>query len=353
MNISTTDAQGLFTKKLIDVYAERTTPTNFLKSFFKTTPSDITDTLEVSIEVERDDEKIAVDVERGTDGNRNEWTRSVEKIWIPPYFREYFDQTILQAYERAFRASEISDAAFSRLLNSTADHVVGLQNKIERTHELYCSQVLETGVMVLHTGNGQIDFKRKAGSMVDLNGAGGYWATNNDLFAQFQAGAVWLRKFGKVATNQFIAVLGSEAATDLYKNTTFLSRQNLFNMKLDNFAPPEMKTSGGVYLGTLTAGPYKVDIWTYDQYYKNAAGTLVPYVNPKKGFMIPMNPRFKFAYGMTPQLLEPGQEPVTGKFIINEFVDEKKRTREFHVESAGMPVPVAIDTIYTFKAVAG
>jgi hypothetical protein len=208
--------------------------------------------------------------------------------------------------------------------------------------------------MLLNTGNGQIDFKRKAGSMVDLTSSGGYWATNNNLFAQLQAGATWLRQNGKVNTNKFAIVLGSEAISAMYANTVFLGRQNLFNMKLDNQLPPEVKAEGGVYHGTLTAGPYTIDVWSYDQYYKNAAGVLTPYINPKKGFMIPATGfRGKFVYGMTPQLLKPGQQPVTGKFIINEYVDEKARTREFHVESAGMPIPVGIDQIYTFKAVTG
>jgi hypothetical protein len=68
MDISVTDARGLFTKMLIDVYQERIKPTAFLRSFF---PSETSPTKEVAIEVERGFEKIAVDVFRGTEGNRN------------------------------------------------------------------------------------------------------------------------------------------------------------------------------------------------------------------------------------------------------------------------------------------
>jgi hypothetical protein len=351
MNIATTDAQGLFTKKLIDVYRERPTPTAFLRSFFPTGPRDITSSLELSIEVQRGDELIAVDVLRGTDGNRNEISRSTEKIFIPPYFREYFDQTQLQLYDRLFAATEISDEQFASLINSTADHVLLLQEKIERKQELQCAQVLETGIVVLAQGT-NIDFKRKAGSLVDLNAAGGYFNTNSDVFAQLQAGCIWLRKNGKTMGQRFNVILGDDAIAALYANTKFLARQDLFNMKLDTVLPPQQNAVGGIYHGTLTAGPYLVDVWSYPQYYKNAAGTLVPYLDAKKGVLLPTNPRFKFAFAATPQLLEPGQAPQTGKFIISQFTDVKARTREFHVESAGVPIPVGVDMIYTMQCLA-
>jgi len=352
MNIQTTDAKGLYTKKLIAAYKEKTVVQDFLGSFFPTKATDITDTLEVSIEVQRNTEKIAVDVVRGSDGNRNEFTRSSEKIFIPPYFREYFDQTNMSVYETAFRQTEISGNMFSRMINDMADHAMELQYKIERTYNIYRSQILETGIVTFTQGVGQIDFLRKASSKVNLNGAGGYWVSNNNLFAQFQAGGDWLRKNGKVMGHRFTAILGSTAITDMYANTSFLARQNLFNMKLDSIAAPIKNSSGGVYHGTLTAGPYQVDIYSYPDFYEDASGVMQPYINPKIAIMLPSEPMFKTVYGAVPQLLNPGEAPRTGKFILSEYTDEKRRTREFHVESAGVPIPVAIDLIYTMQAVA-
>src|SRR5437016_1331533 len=98
-SIQVSDAQGLFTSRLIAVYRERPKVMNFLRSFF---PSEIGTSLEVSIQVQRGKEKVAVDVMRGDDGNRNQWTRSTEKMFIPPYFREKFDATKLQLYDRLY-----------------------------------------------------------------------------------------------------------------------------------------------------------------------------------------------------------------------------------------------------------
>jgi len=101
--IAITDARNLFTKKLVAVYLEQPRVFGFLRSFFKT---DESDTKEVSIEVQRGTEKEAVDVMRGTEGNRNNMSKSTEKIFVPPYFREYFDATELDLYDRMFGSNE-------------------------------------------------------------------------------------------------------------------------------------------------------------------------------------------------------------------------------------------------------
>ncbi len=345
MVISTTDAQGLYTKKLIDVYVERPKTTSFLRSFFPSaTPAP---TLELSIEVQRGFEKIAVDVVRGTDGNRNQWTKSTEKIFIPPYFREYLDITQLQLYDRLFGATEINDAVFAQFINDTADKVAQMREKIERTYELYCAQVLLDGIVQLQAGI-NIDFKRKAGSLVD---SGVYWATNNDLFAQIQAGCTWLRQNGKTEGFIFNMIVGETAISHLMANTVFLGRQDLFNMKLDAIAPPQRNSVGGVYHGTLTAGPYQVAVWSYPEYYDNTAGVQTPYIDPKKYILMPQKPKFKMGFAAVPQLLKPGQPVRTGEFVISEYTDEKAKTHEIHVESAGLPIPTAVDQIYTQRVV--
>lgn len=353
MNISTTDARGLYTKKLVAVWKERSINQKFLESFFPTGANDVTDSYEISLVAQRTTEKIATDVIRGTDGNRNKFDRSTEKIFVSPYYREYFDQTSMQLYDRTFQASEVTDNQLIRLINDTADHAMEVQAKIERRLELQRAQILISGIMTMTQGVGQITFNRKAGSIVDLTGAGGYFAANSNIFAQFAAAGKWLRQNGKVSTYRFSAILGETAIADLYANTIFLGRQNLFNMKLDSIAAPIVKAEGGVYHGTLTAGPYTIDIFSYPNFYDNAGGTSTPFFDPKYVAIIPSSGfGAKTVYAACPQLLDPGQAPIRAKFLLNEFTDEKKKTREFHIESAGMPVLIGVDQVYTMKAVA-
>jgi hypothetical protein len=345
--IATTDAYGLYTKYLIDVYKDRIMPTNFLRSFFKV---DVTSTKELSIEVQRGDEYVAVDVVRGTDGNRNQWSYSTEKIFIPPYFREYFDLTQLQLYDRLFGATTIEDAMFARLINDTADKVAQQQEKIERAIERNCAQVFETGIVELQAGI-NIDYKRKAESMVD-EGAGQYFADNIDPFKKFENGADFLRKVGLSSDNVFNAILGTDALADLLANTKFTARQNLFNMALDQVTGPQRTDNrGATFHGIITAGSYKIQLWAYPQYFKHpTTGVKTPYLDPGLVVMLPINPSFKLGFAAVPQLLKPGQPVRKGAFIISEFTDEKAKTHEIHVESAPLPIPTAVDQIYTFRA---
>lgn len=359
MNISTTDARGLFTKKLIDVYQERTRPTGFLRSFFPNTNPAVAPSAEISIEVERMFEKVASDVVRGSEGNRNTFSRSTEKIFIPPIWREYFDATQLDLYDRVLGSQgTTNENLFAALLNKVADRLGLLQDKIERAKELQCAQVLLSGIVTIQQGL-NVDFKRKSASSVDLTGSGGYWATNNDVTPQFKAAGDFLRTVGKSNDAMFEVILGDQAQIDLFANTKFQARQNFFHMQLDDIKTPVRNSVGGTLHGAITAGPYMFRLWSYPEFYDilNDDGSIasqgVPYIDTKKAIVIPQRPRFHFAHALVPQLIaEPGQTPQQAEYVLGEFTDKRRAAHDFDIQSAGLPVPVAVDQIYTMKAVA-
>lgn len=348
MNISTTDARALYTKMLIDVYKERTTPTGFLRSFFPPVESE---TKEISIEVQRGTEKIAVDVQRGTEGNRNSFSRSTEKIFVPPYYREFFDATELDLYDRLFGSTEISDGIFTAFLNSVADKLRMLQDKIERAYEVQCSQVLHTGIVELKNGI-NIDFKRKAASLVSLT-SGNYWTVDGqDPYADLEAGCNFLRQVGKTQGGTINAILGSNALSALLKNTEFLKRQNLFNMSLDTVREPQRNSVGGTLHGQLTVGSYKVNLWAYPEFYDNAAGVSTPYIDPSTVILLPESPRFKLSFAAVPRLLKDGAPAIKGAYLLGEYMDDRNVAHIMDIKSAGVALPVAVDQIYTVKVVA-
>lgn len=347
MNISTTDAQGLFTKMLVDVYKERSTPTAFLRSFF---PDVVTPTLEVSIEVQRGYEKVAVDVARSSDGNRNSFTRSSEKIFIPPYFNEYFDATQLQLYDRLYGATEINDAVFAAYVNSVMDASMECRGKIERAYELQCSQVLETGIVTVNEGV-NIDYKRKATSLVD-NSASPWTTGSNSPYDDLEEGCIFLRTVGKSNSAVFNAIFGSTAWSALLANSTFTGRNDLFNLRLDSIRAPQRNAEGASLMGQLVCGSYTVNCWTYPQYYDNTSGVSTPYVHAKKVIMIPEAPKFKMAFGAVPQLITPNSAPKMGSYLVSEYLDERKKSRDIVTESCGLAIPTAVDQIYTMQVVA-
>lgn len=357
MAISAADIRGLFTKTLVDVYQERLPPTDFLQTLF---PLDIVPTKTFSLEVERMGEQVAIDTVRGTEGNRNTFSKSTEKIFEPPFFREYLDFTELDLYDRVLGSQGNANIPlFKALINQGAERLQLIVDKIRRAKEIQCAQVLKDGKVTMKYGvTASIDYKRKDASIVDL-GAGQYFADNIDPFKKFEDGCNFLRQVGRSGDGTYNAILGTQALADLLANTKFTARQNYFNMSLDAVvAPNGMRDArGNTFHGTITCGTYKVQLWAYPQFYdlKNADGTFTstPYWDPKYVVLVPSKPRFKMVHCAVPMLIgQPGQMPAQGEYVMQEFLDERNAKHILDVQSAPVAVPVAVDTIYTFRAVA-
>jgi hypothetical protein len=346
-NIASSDARALFTKMLVDVYKERTAPTSFLRSFF-TVKEEVTK--ELSIEVQRGTEKIAVDVERGTEGNRNKFSRSTEKIFVPPYYREYFDATELSLYDRLFGSTEIDDGIFTAFLEQVAEKLRLLQDKIERAYEVQCSQVLETGIVTLNAGI-NIDFKRKAASLIDNSGTP--WTTGaNDPYADLEEGGNFLRQTGKISGGVINAIMGSSALSAFLNNTIVKDRADVRNFFLDMVRGPQKNSVGAALHGEVSAGSYNFRIWTYPEFYDNSSGVSTPYINAKKVILLPEAPRFVLGFAAVPQLATVNGGVKKGAYIVGDYIDERNHKHIFDIRSAGVAIPVAVDQIYTMQVVA-
>lgn len=346
-NIASSDARALFTKMLVDVYKERTAPTSFLRSFF-TVKEEVTK--ELSIEVQRGTEKIAVDVERGTEGNRNKFSRSTEKIFVPPYYREYFDATELSLYDRLFGSTEIDDGIFTAFLEQVAEKLRLLQDKIERAYEVQCSQVLETGIVTLNAGI-NIDFKRKAASLVDNSGSP--WTTGtNSPYDDLEEGGNFLRQTGKISGGVINAIMGSSAFSAFLNNTIVKDRADVRNFFLDMVRGPQRNSVGAALHGEVSAGSYNFRIWTYPEFYDNSSGVSTPYINAKKVILLPEAPRFVLGFAAVPQLATVNGGVKKGAYIVGDYIDERNHKHIFDIRSAGVAIPVAVDQIYTMQVVA-
>ena len=350
--ITSADVQGNFTKALIASYVDKPKPKAFLQSFFRN-ESRTTKTL--SIEVQRGTEYYAVDVARQDEGNINEWKYSTEKIFYPPYFKEKFYLTDLELYERLFGAAPgaaVDDAAFRSMINDSVKKLDQIKDKITRTKELWCKEIFEFGTVSPSKG-AVINYARKAGSFVTLTGSD-LWLNNGNVFNQIQAWCEWLRQNGLVTSMDFDLLVGSTAIQHFSANTVVTNRQNLYHYQPDELTKPKTSTQGSTFLGQISAGPYRVNIWTYPEYYQiPGSGVKSQYLNPKKVVLLPAaGTEFIMGYAATPQLIEPGQPIKTGEFIVSEFVDQDKKTHEIRVESCPLPVPVTIDMMLTAQVVA-
>jgi hypothetical protein len=357
MAIPTQQARELFTKAYMASYKERVPVAAFLMSFFSIMTFA---TKSVSIEVQRGTERIAVDVIRGTEGNRNSFSKSSEKEFIPPFYNEYFDATSLDRYDRVF-GSTFSDvpATIGYLASDVTDKTLMLRDKIERAKELQCAQVFDTGVVTLLNGD-NIDFKRKATSLVDLTGAGGYWTTTTtDVEAQLVAAAEFIRRTGKNGTPEFNLVMSGSSwlllkKTDYFKNTAAYNQVKLMDIRM-----PQTTSFGAGYHGQINAGAYTFNIWTYDEVYEaSGSGTVTRYWNDKKAFVTPVNgTKFNLAHAGVPAILADTRNAEYSQYIaniatdyyLNNYIDPKRKAHIFEIYSAPLAVPVTVDMIYTMQ----
>lgn len=348
--IAASEARSLFTRMLIDYYAEQPKVFTFLRSFFPTVESF---TRYLSIEVSRGTEKVAVDVIRGTEGNRNTFSRSTHKTIDPPLYKEYFNATELDLYDRMFGSTGIEEGVFIAFVQQVAEKLMELQNKIERAYELQIAQVLTTGVVDL-INDIDIDFKRKSDSLVD-KGSGNYWANSGiDCYADIEAGCNFIRKAGKAQGGVMNVIFGTVAWTNFLKNDVVQNRSDIKNWSLDNVRQPQRDAVGSALHGETTCGSYSVRLWTYPEFYQNSSDVMTPYIPDDKIIILPENPRFKLGFAAVPQLIDLNNPvPKKGAFVITNSRDEDNVVDKYTVQSAGIAIPVAVDQIYTLKVVAG
>ena len=358
MALPVQQARGIFTKAYLAAYKERIPVSSFLMSFFQILTFA---TKTVAIEVQRGTERIAVDVLRGVDGNRNIFSKSTEKEFQPPFYNENFDATSLDRYDISpFGGNFNGDAAtIGYLASDVADKTLALKDKIDRAKENQCAQIFETGIVTLNSGD-NIDFKRKADSKVDLAADGGYWGiVATDIEAQLIKGAEFVRQKGKNGTPEFNLVMSGLAYSALKKSNYFSKHANYEQVQLIDIRMPQTSTFGAGYMGRITAGAYIYHIWTYDEVYEYAnTGVITRYWPIDYAFMVPVQgTRFNLVHAGVPAILRDTRNAEFSQFIgqvkaeyyLNNYVDEKAKAHVFEIFSAPLAVPVTVDQIYTMK----
>ena len=353
-NIPVQQARALFTKAYMAAYKERVPVPSFLMSFFTVLTFA---TKSIGIEVQRGSEFIAVDVERGAIGNRNQFTRSTEKQWIPPFFNEWFDATSLDRYDVVFGGSEnAAPATIGYLASDVADKLLMLKDKIDRAKELQCAQIFSSGVVTLKNGD-NIDFKRKATSIVDL---AAYWSdTSADVESQLIAGAEFIRQDGKNGTPEFNLVMSGAAWVALKKTDYFNKNANYQKVQLIDIMMPQTRSFGAGYHGRIVAGAYIFNVWTYDQVYQAAGtGTITRYLASNLAFMVPVSgTRFNMSHAGIPAIMADQARAEFPQYIaqlasdyyVNNYIDAFRKAHIFEILSAPLGVPVTVDMIYTMQ----
>lgn len=350
MPISLSQHRAGITQTVVGRFSDAQRPKAGLGAFF---PRETVATKAVSIEVERNRRLVAVDVQRCTDGNRNIFSTSTEKIFIPPFFSEFFDFTACQAYDITFgRGVAPSKMDAKTLAQSATSYLEILRDKIERAILKQQAQVLQTGVVTLKNGD-SIDYKRKAESMVTLAGAAKWDApTTAKPLTDLKNAVNFLRDTGLSSAVMVDAIMGTAAFAAFMSSNEVKEQADWKNIKRVDLGMPKYdNVTGMVFQGQIAAGDYMINIWTYiDSYEEN--GTSYRYLDTDKVVVLPDDFEGKTVFAGIPMVFG---DPVTGQYIapqqgeyvFHDVIDQIKRVWDFYLESAPLVIPFSVDRIAT------
>lgn len=352
--ISLNQHRAGLTQALVATFSDAVDVKDGFAAFF---PTKTTNTKNISIEVQRNGKPLAVDVLRCTDPIRNIFDKSTEKIFTPPYFKLSFDFTSCDAYDITFgRGMAPSGAAMSDLFASANNELMALKNMVKRAIQKQYSDVLQTGIVTLNSGD-NIDYKRKAGSMVVKTVAGEKWTapTTSDPIADLKAGCEFLRSTGKSGSSTINAIMGSTAFTNFKTSTKVQNEADIRNINRIDLGMPQFdNVSGLVYQGQVGAGDFVVNLWTYNETYEDANGNEVRFLGTNNVVMLPDDFKGLTVYAGLPAVMG---DPISGQYVgvqeapfnVYDVIDQVKMSWEYILQSAPLVVPVSIDRIYTLQ----
>lgn len=349
---------NLMAKKVIGRFEEDIPVRAGFNGFFT---EDTSPTLAVSVEVQRDDDPIAVDVMRFTEGNKNKYTKSSEHIYIPPFFKEDYDFNRDDVYMNTVALGVTNNTSVNAAIAQNALKALRKnRKKIQRAIRKQQADVLQTGIVTLVNGD-SIDFRRKASSMVDL-GAGNYWnEAGTDPAIDLQAAMTFLRNEGNCAGMTINVIMRSDGMNALLANASMekiLDSRRMDRAKID--MPQFSEVSGMAFHGRMAAGDFNVNLWTYNEKYTDSQGATQYYLDANKAIILPSDFKGKTVFGGLPYMRKasvggvPTELPAIKetKYMVRAYSDRKTMSSTLELTSAPLVVPFTIDKIYTLQILA-
>lgn len=351
MPINLINHSNEFMSTVVDNFIEIPEVKQGLNVFF---PKQTVRTKAVTINVQRNGKPIAVDVQRCTDPIRREFSRSAEKIFIPPFYNESFDFTSCEAFDRVATTSgdaQMGDAA--TLLNSTTSYLEDIKSGFDRARLKQQADIVQFG-FITFKNHDTIDFRRKAASMVTKTGAATWDVSTSDPKADLQAGCNFIRSVGGSTGNVINAIMGEAALNNFINHPKIQAGADIRNINRDQISTPMMEASGLTLHGQTSAGDFIVNLWTYNDEYEDDNKVTQRYIDTNNVCLLPSDFRAKEVFAGVPSTYynadgSPYVLITEGEFIIWDCVDPRKSTWEVGAKSAPLSFPISVDKMYTIK----
>ena len=348
------------TIRMIAAHVQRSPAPMFLSSFFRTPPENIHDAEKVEIDVDRDDEDIAVPVPDLSTGPRhNEASKYVNKSFTPPILSESAAITAWEAIKRQAGQNPFEDPSFARNAGTRAFNLMDrLRDKCRRTVELMAAQVFSLGVITLVDSGGVTvfseDFKPKTAHMITVSTT---WATDGSTgspLADIAAAARLIRKDGKRSPDRI--VFGASAMQRFLANAAVQKQLDKSILNLGNLDPAK-RNEDATFYGMIWIDSYQYELWLYDAFFKHPqTGTLTPYVGDEDLLIMSSKARLDLTFGSIPMIVPPDARalaflppriqngPKQIDLTINAWVTPNGQSVQLSVGTRPLPIPTEIDS---------
>jgi hypothetical protein len=363
MAISIIDHSAKIASKLVGKFEEMIVVRSGFSGWF---PEETTPTLEVDVEVQRDNDLIAVDVVRFTEGNKNKYSKVSEHKYVPPFFKEDYDFQRDQVYMNTVALGVgLENAQVNKVIALNAfKNVSKNRAKIERAIRKQQADVLQTGIVTLNNGD-NIDYRRKAESMVNVDTDGDYWSVSASAtpLSDIRKGMDFLRNIGNSGGSSVNVVMRS-AAYEAFLASAEIKDQGvnvIQQIQRININMPQFDgATGFAHQGIISAGDFTVNLWTYNEKYTDANGDTQYYLANNLVVMIPDDFAGKTIFGGLPVLNQMSVGGVStdvpgvaeANYLIRAYSDKKTLSSTIELTSAPLVVPFTIDKIYTMQVLA-
>lgn len=361
MAIQSNESFGLMTQAIVAKY--ELNPTSDL-AFTSMMGRDVTDAASVGVSTRKNNKLVSSDIIRGARGTRNASSKSAIDIFIPPFYDEWYDLTQLEGYDKMASTLVPDETFIARTAKKAMKMTDTCKGKEQRAIEKQWLQVMKTGIVELVSGD-DLNFNRSADSMVNvgLSDSAKYWdKASATIIDNIRVGCERIRKIGGAPGSIINLITSSKGiqtiiSSDEIKDIADNRRLNLVNITMPKGA--EMIT-GLTFHGTLAAGTFTVNLFSYDETYTNDSGSDVRYMDENQCILLPDFPFLKAnmttAFGALPVIYEGDKgasiryQPID--FQVSDIVDEDAATHKVHVKSAPLAIPVALDCIYNMQILA-
>jgi len=346
-------------KTMLEAFKQKKSPTMFLSGFFKTPARNITRSRKVVIDVKRNDELIAVDIVRGAGSRKNENKRFTTKEYLPPMYDESSSMNEEELMDRGVGQTEYADPAYvAELIARITDDQAENQAHILRAIEKQASDAIFTGTVPLINAD-TVDFKQK--STHNFTVSTDWDNASGTPLADLETACDLNRKDGKVESD--IVIMGAQAVKDFLDNAQVQKFGDFRRINRMDITPPVANDAGAKFHGEVSVGSYRLQIWTYPQFYKVPTGfglanegTLVPYVPTDKVAVMSSAARMDLVFAGIPDMVrkvDPRLQalglPSVPATIAADFhpyahVDDRAVDVEVGVKSAPLCIPTQIDS---------